>query len=363
MESLRDTFLKLLSIGLWGSDSLKLAPLTESEWEIIYKFAKNHTVEGIIFDSFSFLDQGLLPPRRLLLRWTVRVDQIERHNRQMHAVIAEQTDFFQKLGVNAVLLKGQGVASCYRNPLRRFSGDIDWYIEGDGYNTVLNEIKNKKEVSYPLDSFTFEWNNVQTDCHKRLFDIFSPFKQVYLEKTVRENYNRRQNLRLNGQDITILSPELQLLQVNIHILKHLLFLGIGWRQLCDAAILYYRYHNKISPIKLKEIYKKLGVLKWMHVLHKILVEYLQLPLSYIPFPYPAGLCIQKIVREIEQSGNFGFHDVRFFETPNSTANWLRRSRKSFRGVQLHLRYAPEEILFFSIRRFTGSLSSLVRQKF
>jgi hypothetical protein len=42
-----------------------------------------------------------------------------------------------------------------------------------------------------------------------------------------------------------------MLQVNAHILKHLLSFGIGIRQLCDAARLYKTYHNQVDGNVLK----------------------------------------------------------------------------------------------------------------
>src|SRR5690606_34261934 len=89
-DRIRDIFFQLLRIGLWGEGKLILhKPMDVEDWNTVRKYAINHTVEGIIYDSFSFLKEDQLPPQGLRLKWAVRVDQIERHNAKMNSVIAE----------------------------------------------------------------------------------------------------------------------------------------------------------------------------------------------------------------------------------------------------------------------------------
>lgn len=90
-DRLRNIFFQLLRIGLWGEGKLILhKPMDVEDWNTVRKYAINHTVEGIIYDSFSFLKEDQLPPQALRLKWAVRMDQIVRHNEKMDQVIAEQ---------------------------------------------------------------------------------------------------------------------------------------------------------------------------------------------------------------------------------------------------------------------------------
>ena len=114
-SQLKDIFFQLLRIGLWGEGKLSLVqPMTSEDWNIIRKYAANHTVEGIIYDSFTFLEEHQLPPQALRLKWAVRMDQIERHNEKMNEVIAEQFTLFSDQEIRPILQKGQGVVSCAR---------------------------------------------------------------------------------------------------------------------------------------------------------------------------------------------------------------------------------------------------------
>lgn len=360
-DNLRNTFFELLRMGLWGKGKLSVAePLSDEDWAVLYQYALNHTVEGILFDSFSLLAEEQLPPRALRMKWTVRVDQIERYNLRMGEVTAKQFKDFVQLGTKPILLKGQGVASCYPNPLHRISGDIDWYFE-EGYDEALKYLEEKgiafnSRMKFCLD---YRWQDIQIEHHRHLFDIRSLFKQTYLKKLELANVGNQQSLIINGQQVNMLASELQILQVNVHILKHLLGFGIGMRQICDAAVLYHAYSAKIDSAQLRLMYKNVGILKWVHVLHGILVKYLGLSKEDLPFPYPDKLEVDWMVDEVWYSGNFGYHDQRYVAEKKSFVSiYPGGAQRLLRSMRLYFKYAPQEVIFFPIRRATARLTAL-----
>lgn len=352
-NQLKDIFFQLLRIGLWGEGKLTLKrPMDIDDWNTIRKFAANHTVEGIIYDSFPFLEEHQLPPQSLRLKWAVRVDQIERHNAKMNSVIAEQFTVFSKSGLRPILLKGQGVAACYRIPSHRTCGDIDWYFDNNGYALAREFIKEKNIIFNDSASFSlnYDWKTIHIEHHKKLFDIQSPFKITYLNNLKNKYRDQQQSLSITGVPVHILASELQLLQVNGHILKHMLSFGIGLRQLCDSARLYFTLHSQINKDALQQMYRKSGILKWIQLLHKILVEYLGLPSIAIPFPYPETLRADWMLDEIWYSGNFGFHDERFENKKIISAISVLPDgpNRLWKNFKRYFKYAPQEAFFFTL---------------
>lgn len=351
-NQLRDIFFQLLRIGLWGEGKLTLTqPMDMDDWNTIRRYAANHTVEGIIYDSFPFLEENQLPPQTLRLKWAVRMDQIERHNEKMNMVIAEQFTAFRKLGLHPILLKGQGVAACYRNPSHRICGDIDWYFENNGYAQARDYLKKEQIQFQDAASFSldYDYKSIHIEHHKKLFDIRSPFKLKYLKKLKDSYRNQEQMLSIQDTPIRLLAPELQILQVNGHILKHMISFGIGLRQLCDSARLYYTSHSQIKKGDLKQIYTNCDIINWIHLLHKILVEYLGLPHTAIPFPYPEKTNIEWMIDEIWYSGNFGFHDERFENGKTITAisSLPEGPKRLWKNFRHYFKYAPQEVFFFT----------------
>ena len=113
-EKIRNAFFTLLRAGLWGeTPDGSCFPLQEKEWNLLYGQARKQTVEGIVYDGLLLLPDPYFPPRAVLLLWTAGVDALERRNKRMNRVIGEQNRWFEENGIEAWLLKGQGVAACY----------------------------------------------------------------------------------------------------------------------------------------------------------------------------------------------------------------------------------------------------------
>ncbi len=349
---LRDIFLQLLRIGLWGEGKLLLSkPLTLEDWTLIRKHAINHTVEGIIYDSFSFLEEQQLPPQMLRLKWAVRMDQIERHNEKMNQVIAEQYVLFGENDIRPILQKGQGVAAYYRIPNHRISGDIDWCFEADGYKKARTFLKNNHLHFQDTVGFSlhYYWKNIHIEHHKKTFDFRSPLKRNYLKKLLLDYKNKQETVIIDNVPVRLLAPELQILQVNIHILKHLVTYGISLRQFCDSARLYHSVYSQINCQALEQMYKTTGMLKWTHLLHKLLVTYVGLPETTLPFPYPKNTDADWMLEEIWHSGNFGINDERFDNSKKSVFFHRPESAKRlWANFKRYVKYAPQEAIAFPI---------------
>lgn len=364
-NQLRVIFFQLLRIGLWGKGELSIfTKLKEQEWSQIFAWAIPHTVEGIIFDSFAFLNEDQLPPQSLRLKWAVRIDQIERHNIEMNKVIASQYSAFKELGIQPILQKGQGVAQLYLNPLHRICGDIDWHFEDNGYAVARKYIKEKGIIVEDTKSFSLHYNydNQFIEHHKQLFDLRNPLIQPYL-RSISKYYREKQGiLKIEDVAVRILAPELQLFQVNSHILKHLVTFGIGLRQFCDSARLYAQYSNQIDVEALKKIYQKTGILKWTHLLHQILVNYIGLPKSNLPFPYPENIDSAWMLEEIWFGGNFGYHDKRYAEgkVNNAVSVHPDGAKRLWQNFKRYLPYAPQEAIFFPIMHFYSKFIGIDR---
>ncbi|WP_324758002.1 nucleotidyltransferase domain-containing protein [Sphingobacterium thalpophilum] len=349
-KPLREILFQLLRIGLWQKGTLCLKkPLTKEDWSQILFYASKHTIEGIIYDSFNHLNEDQLPPQSLLLKWTVRIDQIERSNEQMNSVLSSQYKEFAAQDIHPLLMKGQGVAYFYNNPKHRICGDIDWYFENNTYDKARNFLKKREITINDKSGFSLDYyiNGVSIEHHKDLFDISSPFKGRYLKNLQAAFRDKQQIIFINETPIKILAPELQLFQINAHILKHLLFFGVGLRQLCDSARLYAQTISDIDAHALKTIYKRSGILTWIHLLHILLVKYLGLPQSSLPFPLLEGKDADWMLEEIWHGGNFGYYDDRHsngrvISAISSHPNGLKRL---WNNLLRYLPYAPQEALF------------------
>ncbi|KEQ28182.1 hypothetical protein N180_00660 [Pedobacter antarcticus 4BY] len=353
--------LSLLRSGLWGeNENIISFPLSGEQWVQLYNFARQHTIEGIVFDGVQRLPFDMLPPRELMLKWAVKIDQIERRNMQMNVCIEEELNFFNGQGLYPVLLKGQGVAACYAVPEHRVCGDIDWYFEQKNQYQKANRILKQRGIkSSGTAGFSTEyvWRGILTEHHTRMFDIHNPFCFTYLDRLQKQFYNERLKSEFQGHTLLLPAPILMVLQVNVHILKHLLSFGVGLRQLCDSARVYHTYQMKLDGQELKQIYQTLGILKWIHLLHTVLVKFMGLPSASLPFELPDASDADWMMDEILMSGNFGFFHPRF-EGQTENAGLVRShvTRRLWSNMRRYFKFAPMEAVSFPLVQFYSKLA-------
>ena len=343
------SFFALLRAGLWNREpESDCFPLSPEVWKRVYMLACKQTVEGIVYDGVMRLPEHYFPPRDLLLKWVVRVDSIEERNRQMNKAVGELFELFTKNHITAFLVKGQGVAACYEEPLHRMCGDIDCFFpdkqhfERAAGLIAANGINVDKQAKF---SKVYSWRGFWVEHHSRLLDIDDPLRIPYLRRLLRQEYAYAGRLTLHEQPILLPSPLLTHLSVNAHILKHLLTSGLGVRQLCDSARICCAYHPEIEAGSLKKVYGKSGIYRWMLLLNSLLVNHLGMPEAYLPFPVAPSQKADWMMKDILQSGNFGLYGgpvSKSTDTPRMKQkvlhHWIERLIRYLRYV----RYAPSE---------------------
>lgn len=121
-------FEELLRAGLWGTPlSERWKELQEEDWKQVLWLARQQTVQGLVFDGLQVIkDAPAL--EKLMFGLTVQVIRIEQLNQLLDRTASHFSEQLRENGVQAVLLKGQGVATLYPHPKRRQCGDIDLFV-------------------------------------------------------------------------------------------------------------------------------------------------------------------------------------------------------------------------------------------
>lgn len=353
VRQVQDFFLALIRAGLWGKPiaSPYDRPWPAKDWELLFKLSQRHALQAVVYDGIQHLQTAHFPPKPLLLKWLVLTDRIESANRRMNAFIAKQHAYFCQHHIFPVLLKGQGIAQYYPERLHRTSGDVDWYFESKSEFIAARKLIKNLGISVNKQAGCSEhyyWGAMEVEHHRRAIDLHSPFIAKAIKQPLVSTLTDAPTLSLEGQEIRTLPIALNLLQVNAHILKHLLSYGIGLRQLCDSAILYRTYAGKYDVEQLTASYRRAGIHHWVDRLHYILESFLGLEGQYLPSYQASGKDAAPMLEDIIGSGEFGFFDRKF--TTVSDAG-LKRIRKSKRVMGSFLRYgklAPMEALSFPV---------------
>ena len=371
MERIQEIFFFLLRRGLWGEEQPvqeNLFPLSSSEWDLIYRLSRKHTLQGIIYDGIVGLPAGCQPPKMLLIHWTVEIDKWERINRHQQQILSRlQILFSQPPAIPFELIKGPAISCFYRNPLHRVCGDLDLYFCGkeqvEAANKRIEQTGIRVERGMTGDS-AYLINGALIEQHSRLIELHNPFFQKELtqwEKQVFTTGKPEQRPVYYGVPVTVPTPVAHQLLVSTHILKHLLNAGIGLRQLCDAAVLLRAQYEILDKKELEERCRRLGVYRWSQLLYALLVKYIGLPERYLPFPTDENP--DTLMEEVWESGNFGFYDERKAARPEG--KWKNKwytVKQIGRKAKLFYLYAPGETFWWPVLLSGVRIMELIQGK-
>lgn len=339
-------FFTLLQAGLWekAPEDLSVFPLSAEQWTEIFNNALQQTVTGIIYQGISLLPDELMPSEEQLMRWVIKADKIERKNRHMNKVIRELCGWFEKNGLNPIILKGQGVAQFYEHPLLRECGDIDLYFQKPEDNTkAISLIKAKgwKVKSNADGSVSYFYDGIEIEHHTYAIDLQNKSVQETLRQ-MEETYGYEKVSLTDNTTILTPTPNINLVLQNAHILKHTLGWGIGLRQLCDLARTCHRTHGKTDAEFLMKVSRLSGIDRWTQMLHTFLTDYLLLPEQELPYR-TEKTSVEPLLERIIKGGNFGhFRADRDTRSKNHLKRRLQTARSFMQNISFAYRYAPRE---------------------
>ena len=321
-ESLRRFFFELLKAGLWEKE-VRLSSYSPIDFVALRQLADEQSVSGLINTGLTFVSD-ITVPKKELLQFVGRSIQLEQRNTEMNRFIEKLLNIFHEEGINAYLVKGQGVAQCYERPLRRVSGDIDLYLDLENYekakliliplaSSVEQEGLANRHLGLFFDSFVVE-------LHGTLHCGLSKKIDKQLDNIMHTVFEGNVRTWLNGQTLVSLPrADEEVVYVFTHILQHFYKGGIGIRQICDWCRLLWVFRTSLDLQLLETRLRILGLMTEWKAFGTFAVEYLGMPCDAMP------LVDNKIIKQYQRRaklimefvmkvGNFGQNrDLSYYE--------------------------------------------------
>ena len=311
MTTEQRAFFELVRAGLWGTAAEPSAFGSDTDWRQLYKYGKSQTMLGIMLDGIQTLPSDLRPDRGLYLQWCASVARTEDNNRKLNAEIGNLYALLRGHGVEPVLLKGQGVARNYREPLHRQCGDIDIYIGLKNFELVNSLLSREGEEEAEPTSYhrTFDWHDVVVENHSVLIKMNAPAANCRLQRNIASWHGTEREVRfdLAGCEVSVPPVEFDAVFVLYHAVNHMLYEGVGLRQVCDWACLLHRNSATIDRTGVAREFRALHLAKAARVFGALAVKYLGLPAGNVPVefgPKDEAAC-DWLMGEIWDGGNFG----------------------------------------------------------
>lgn len=340
------TFFDLLRAGLWEKEA-RLSHYKDIDYSAIYKLAGEQSVIGLITAGLERVSDVKIP-KEVILQFVGSTLQIEQQNRSMNEFIERLIARLRKEGVNAVLVKGQGIAQCYEKPLWRSSGDIDLLLSDSNYDKakeVLMPLATEVETEYT--SFKHVGMNINgwvVELHGTLHSRLSGRVDRVIDEVQKDMFYGG-NVRSwdnGGTQVFLPSPDNDVIFVFTHILQHFFLEGIGLRQICDWCRLLYCYREKLDLPLLESRIRAARMMNEWKTFATFAVEYLGMPSNAIPL-YDSSGCWKRKARRVQgfilETGNFGrskdmSYKQKYPKLVRYGISFVRRSKEGFMRFRL-----------------------------
>lgn len=359
-------FSELLKAGLLGKEIDDSLFDADTDWMELMMMAKRQACIGVVYDGILSLPKKLQPARGVFLQWTYLVAQIEEDNESLNKKLIELFALYRDQGLHPILLKGQGVAQCYRNPMHRNSGDIDVYI-GDADYRKANEILREEVTSESEENnkhTSMHWRGVIIENHRIMAHLNAPGANNFFCRALEKWYPEKAHaVTIEGCEVHVCPVEFNITFVLIHSVLHFLNEGVGLRQICDWTCMLHAYRNEMDRKRLLELLNGVKLMKAARAFGVIATEYLGLSKEDLPFElsakdYELG---EWLLLDVLEGGNFGWYYKDKEERPKGywKGKWYT-FRRAFKRCRELGRLAPAEARWYPLYLAYASAKTQVR---
>ena len=316
--------------------------LSASQFHDVLKQAEEQAVFGIVFDAIKAIRVDGVD--RVSICEAIGVlEQIKQQNSLVNHRAEKLTGILSSWKCTTCILKGQGVAQLYPEPLLRQSGDIDIWVDATQDKTV-SILKNNyigiQNIDYVHSGCAF-FDDVEVEVHFRPSWMYNPFKNKKLQKFFRDN-SKEQFENVDAK-VGFAYPTIQfnLVYSLIHINRHIFEEGIGLRQLLDYSFIL-KHSTKEERDKALAVLCDLGLRKFVGAIMYI---------EDVVFGIDKEMLLCQpnenegrfLLEEIMRGGNFGHYDERnrFYSKNDRIQRGLFTLKRNMR----YLRHYPNEVLW------------------
>ena len=367
MTVIERNFFRLLLSGTFGNQEL-IEPMSAWKWKHLHQLSLMHGVAALVYDGLlSRKDEFFLQlSQEQWTLWKNTVSEIETNNQTYNAKLSELINILNHEQTRPILIKGQGLATIYDNPLHRTPGDIDIYFPYAPQARKAN--KWARENGSECDDtekgiLEYQWNGISVEHHLTMQRLTNMMLNRKLQKIIDTEIRAcdSEYVIINGMKVEIVPPTLHLLLMLLRITRFLLNEGISLKQLIDLGMFLRKWGDRVDFVKLNDWISHLKLTGMVQIQGALLVHVFGFSKDEIPFMHDQkDEDIEMVMNEIFQLNGNHSNDWYFTQGKNifvSTSNssamlWhVRHSAKYFR-------YYPSETLTNFFSSFAHSLSHI-----
>ena len=332
------TYFRLLRRSLWGTPAGETPALQEA-----LEIARIQKTRGLVYQAV--LDEGIPIDNKtyemfdnLLLRTA--------YTHSMQGEILQRVVLaLKKNGIDPILLKGEGNARQYPEPLLRECGDLDIYVGEKNYEKackVVRGLTTQKEISEASSSdkhYHIKIDGVTVEIHRftHVFDV-NRLDPVYQKYSDEGTFSDVFPIRVDKTTVNTPAPTFNALFILVHIWHHFRNGGVGVRHLCDWTMYLHSRKDDIDLGKLSAMIGALDLWSAWKTFGYMAVNMLGLDKSEMPY-YDASFegRAKTSMDLILEEGNFGTEKTKYRR--RSANYYIGKAQSLFWWIERDLKVA------------------------
>lgn len=325
---------------------------TVRDWKALYEFADKHKITGVCDPTKYDVKIGI----DALSLWLGDLEQIKASSSLLNKRVEELSRLLDEAGLSHCILKGQGNAEMYPDPLLRMPGDIDVWVDADE-KTVLEFIRDRypeavesyKHVKFPL------FDDVPVDVHVTPLKFYCPKYDKRLQRWISEHKKKQfeHRIQLTGgkKEINVPTTRFNAVYQLGHMLIHLYDEGVGLRHLVD----YYYVLKKLNASdkerdEISGVLKSLGMMRFAKAVMWVEKDVLGLRAEDC-IVVPDEKFGRRFLEDVLEGGNFGQYSSKY----KGKTGFYWMGMVEAKWIWVLMNFAPCEAVFCLLRKMRTAI--------
>jgi len=268
---------------------------------------------------------------------------------KLQQILMTSWQALEQAHIRAVLMKGAGLASLYREPYLREWSDVDLFVGKEQYHhacqvlrdTFPDALKFNEELDH-YKHYNLIADGVSIEIHRVSMSMTHPCDRKHYEQMEKRGMDpmNAEELSISGLPVRLPEKTFNILFVFLHSWEHMLTRGANMRQLCDLALLLHHHAGQVQVHQLKRDLHTLHLMGVWRAYMYLLVNYLGLPPHEAPFYLQArNARAERMVTDLMQ-GRMQAPETDRPAPKNKIARKIFTMRLRWRNCRRIARYCP-----------------------
>lgn len=369
MKEYEDIYLELLRAGLWNRPARMGCAIP---WQPVIALAHRQSTCGPVYQAaLTLAGDAAVPPRVVPVMQKSLMRTVNAHAAANRS-IAHMVKALQEKGIDPILLKGQGIATYYLEPLLRQCGDIDLYVGPAHYEEACQVLDSfRGALSHPDgeeadDPHETEKHysislggGLEVEIH-RYTEVLESVKMNAIWQSFSAIGTTTALVPMTFEHVAVMTPnnDFNALYIFHHMWHHIMGMGIGMRQSCDWTMFLHRRAGQLDTTLLWHRLTALKLTRVWQVFGCVAVEHLGLPADEMPFYDPAyARRARRLLRYLLDVGDN--RDFKFGRSAQPTKKKAATLRFIFSKTHHLLPIFPRQAVHYFVHSVTAGLGNLL----